>query len=155
MIMKFAKQTAPSRKRDDKGFSLIELIIVITIMAILTALLAPQLLRYVEQSRQARDRANVDTVYHAFQIACTSESVTITPGNIVYQNDGRLTGIGPTLGAQIEQLFGYKYETGNVVRGLPPLTSKLYQGVNIAFNFKWNDSAKKEYVIVTFTHPAS
>ena len=36
------------KQRNDKGFSLIELIIVITIMAILTAMLAPQLLRYVE-----------------------------------------------------------------------------------------------------------
>jgi len=36
------------KKRNNKGFSLIELVIVITIMVILTALLAPQLLRYVE-----------------------------------------------------------------------------------------------------------
>jgi len=38
-------------KEGNKGFSLIELIIVVTIMTVLTTVLAPALLRYVEQSR--------------------------------------------------------------------------------------------------------
>ena len=45
MVNFLAQKTALTRKKNNKGFSLIELVIVITIMAILTALLAPQLLR--------------------------------------------------------------------------------------------------------------
>ncbi len=35
----------------NKGFSLVELIIVIAIMAVLVGVLAPQFIKYVEQSR--------------------------------------------------------------------------------------------------------
>lgn len=42
-------------KMNDKGFSLVELIIVIAIMAVLVVVLAPQYLKYVERSRNSTD----------------------------------------------------------------------------------------------------
>ena len=57
----------------NKGFSLVELIIVIAIMAVLTALLAPQFLKYVEKSRLARDEQNIEEIYRAMQVALTDE----------------------------------------------------------------------------------
>ena len=38
-----------------KGFSLVELIVVIAIMAVMVAVLAPSLLQYVERSRAQKD----------------------------------------------------------------------------------------------------
>ena len=43
------------KKMNNKGFSLVELIIVIAIMAILVVVLAPQYLKYVEKSRNSTD----------------------------------------------------------------------------------------------------
>lgn len=45
-------------RMNDKGFSLVELIIVIAIMAILIVVLAPQYLKYVERSRNSTDLQN-------------------------------------------------------------------------------------------------
>lgn len=62
-------------KRRNRGFSLVELIIVIAIMAVLTATLAPQLLRYVERSRFAKDNANIDEMERAVALAITDETI--------------------------------------------------------------------------------
>ena len=44
--------------KDDAGFSLIELIVVMTIMAVLVGVLAPQFLKYVNNARVATDIDN-------------------------------------------------------------------------------------------------
>lgn len=46
------------RKLNNKGFSLVELIIVIAIMAVLIGLLAPQFIKYVQRSKYSTDVKN-------------------------------------------------------------------------------------------------
>lgn len=53
----------------NKGFSLVELIIVIAIMAILVGVMAPQLLRYVERTRVSSDTQLADSVRTAVRTA--------------------------------------------------------------------------------------
>ena len=55
------------KKMNNKGFSLVELIIVIAIMAILVGVLAPQFIKYVEKSRIATDMQNVQSVKTAVE----------------------------------------------------------------------------------------
>ena len=45
----------------NKGFSLVELIIVIAIMAVLIGVMAPIMFKYVEKSKEAKDISNLDT----------------------------------------------------------------------------------------------
>lgn len=52
---------------NNKGFSLVELIIVIAIMAILIVVLAPQYLKYVERSRNSTDLQNATTMKTAIE----------------------------------------------------------------------------------------
>ena len=53
-------------KKNDKGFSLVELIIVIAIMAVLIGILAPQFIKYVEQSRRSKDIQNAERLRETF-----------------------------------------------------------------------------------------
>ena len=55
--------------RSGGGFSLIELIIAIAILVILTGLLAPNILRYVEKSREAKDLQTLDTLREEITLA--------------------------------------------------------------------------------------
>ena len=55
-------------KMNDKGFSLVELIIVIAIMAVLVVVLAPQYLKYVERSRNSTDLQNAPAAVTACQV---------------------------------------------------------------------------------------
>ena len=51
--------------KSNKGFSLVELIIVIAIMAILVGVLAPQYIKYVERSRSSMDQNTASAVMGA------------------------------------------------------------------------------------------
>lgn len=50
---------------NNKGFSLVELIIVIAIMAVLIGVLAPQFIKYVEKSKESVDVTIMDNAYEA------------------------------------------------------------------------------------------
>ncbi len=55
------------KKTNNKGFSLVELIVVIAIMAVLVVAVAPQFLKYVERARKSTDVQTVATVVTSIQ----------------------------------------------------------------------------------------
>ena len=65
------------KKNDNKGFSLVELIIVVAILAILVGLLAPQYLKYVEKSRKSADASNLDEMVRAIQVYAADAEETL------------------------------------------------------------------------------
>lgn len=84
-------------KMNDKGFSLVELIIVIAIMAVLIVVLAPQYLKYVERSRNSTDLQNATEIVTALQVYGSdpeaTESIPATEFSITISNaDVALTG---------------------------------------------------------------
>lgn len=56
------------QKKNNMGFSLVELIVVIAIMIVLVAVLAPVFTKYVEQSRRATDVQNANTIAEAILV---------------------------------------------------------------------------------------
>lgn len=82
-MLKFLKD----KKKDNKGFTLVELVIVVAILAILVGILAPQYTKYVEKSRKAADAANLENLVTAFKTAVSdgddkvaADTYTITIG---------------------------------------------------------------------------
>ena len=88
-MFKFLKE----KKKDNKGFTLVELVVVIAILAILVGLLAPQYTRYVEKARKSADVSNMDELVRAVQVyavdgATDTKSAAATNITIQLTKDG-------------------------------------------------------------------
>ncbi len=62
--------------KNNKGFSLVELIIVIAIMAVLVGVMAPQYIKYVEKSRISTDDSNASSLLSNVTTALANEEAT-------------------------------------------------------------------------------
>ena len=68
------------KKKNNKGFSLVELIVVIAIMAVLMVVLAPAMLRYVEKTRVQKDDSATSEVANALELALAQEDIYAEAG---------------------------------------------------------------------------
>lgn len=89
-------------KRKNKGFSLIELIIAIAILVILTGLLAPQFMKYIERAKQAKGIQTLDSINNGVQVAyidALTDSIDnkATVQQIVINRGETMGGINTTL----------------------------------------------------------
>lgn len=80
------------RKKDNKGFTLVELIIVIAILAILVGLLAPQYMKYVEKSRKSTDVSNLERLVEAVKVASADTDYNIPAATYTITISGGTSG---------------------------------------------------------------
>ena len=97
------------KKTNNKGFSLVELIIVIAIMAILVGVLAPQYIKYVEKSRKSADLDIADGVYSAVQTALTDSDYTINTSATVVVTSTGITAADSGMQTALTDYFGAKW----------------------------------------------
>lgn len=65
-----------NKKKNNKGFTLVELVIVVAILAILVGLLAPQYAKYIEKSRQSADVNNMEELVKAIEVYSVDRATT-------------------------------------------------------------------------------
>lgn len=68
-----------SNPKCNNGFSLIELIITVAIIGILIAVLAPQFIKYIERSKEGKDKEVAGVVQHAVTVAMSDVSINDRP----------------------------------------------------------------------------
>lgn len=68
------------KKKDNKGFTLVELVIVVAILAILVGLLAPQYTKYVEKSRKSADASNLEEIVKELKVVASDPQYSVQAG---------------------------------------------------------------------------
>lgn len=123
-------------KKNNQGFSLVELIIVIAIMAVLVGVLAPQFIKYVESSRQSTDIDNVQSLKSSVESYVADK--LITSGNFeITVNGGNASVSGTGIAAETNEL-GITDTAGSL-----KLKSSAWPNVTWTYNtstFKWTGS---------------
>lgn len=92
----------------NKGFSLVELIIVIAIMAVLVGVLAPQYIKYLDKSKISADKQLTDSIRQAMTTTMLDPEITDAPAK---SSNGDIIGGSPaTIGAT-----GYWHEVYSIL----------------------------------------
>ncbi len=107
-------------KKNNKGFSLVELIIVIAIMAILAGALAPALIKYINKSRRSADISNADTIRTACQTAMSDEEAMVAIG----------TGVTGASVSDLKSSYGAFSTEISSILGNSTITSKYFDKGN-------------------------
>ena len=107
------------KKMNNKGFSLVELIVVIAIMAVLVGVLAPQFIKYVESSRRSTDVQNAETIRSAVLADIA---------------DGKITGSGSSSTCT-------STTSGTIPSSLGEVPKTKGNKVSVGDDFKWNWNA--------------
>ena len=113
------------KQKNNKGFSLVELIVVIAIMAVLVGVLAPQLIKYVEKSREATDIQNCDSIATTLKTYYSDkEGAPATIKVTVSKNADPVIDPLTDTGLETTRLKGTKW-TGNIVITYTSATGKI------------------------------
>lgn len=122
------------KKLNNKGFSLVELIVVIAIMAILAVTLAPRLTAYVEKSRKASDGEVVNAVMTATRLGVLEEDIKA-------DFDALLTAGSDTIDLVADDIYttadGKTFTKGTA---LDEFSAQLYEIVGEEFTLKSADT---------------
>jgi type IV pilus assembly protein PilA len=98
------------KKMNNKGFSLIELIIVIAIMAILVAIIAPNLTKYLGKSKKNTDKKNADEIASNLQTAITNynleHNTLLASDSCTWGTDGKAAFSDTDFNAEVDQTVG-------------------------------------------------
>lgn len=110
------------KKKNNKGFTLVELIVVIVILAILAALLVPALVGWIDKAREKSYAVEARTVYLAAQTLVSENYLTSA-----YDVKSDITNVAELSGVKVDSINSVTFDTGNAAK------EKTIIGISVTF----------------------
>ncbi|MGN0370885.1 MAG: type II secretion system protein [Butyrivibrio sp.] len=127
------------KKKNNKGFSLVELIVVVAIMAVLLGVLVPTLVRHIESSRLSKDKKNLDELRVAMEVALANEEFAdIECTDLAIGSDDSVDISGKTFDSTeaTNTAFINEVKSNFSNKSTVTLTSKLKKGCEVTVTIK-------------------
>lgn len=105
-------------KSTKKGFTLVELIVVLVILAVLAAMLVPALVGYIDRARDEKEFQTAATIYGAAQAVVTekyAKDSSLAAGTITQSNSAVLKLAGVDTNAV--STFTFSYGSNYIITG--------------------------------------
>ena len=134
-------------KKTNKGFSMVELIIVIAIMAILAGALAPALIKYINKSRISSDIQTAQTIATAVQTALSNETGYDEAASLgsSYNSLSIVCSTGSVFGSLVTDTLGGSVPTVKSKKCMAKnASSNTYSGANFEVKISGNDVIVRE-----------
>lgn len=127
-------------RSNDKGFSLVELIVVIAIMVVLIAVLGATILKHVDNSRYGKDMSALDSLHTAMKVY-VADTYTVFPSDTeVVTLKELIVGDGATKYDVSNVIAPMLLETFNVTKSGDTVTGCTFKGESKMFkDIDWND----------------
>ena len=126
------------KKTNNKGFSLVELIVVIAIMAVLIAVLAPTYLRFVEKSRNSTDMQNASQIISAVQVWAIDAGTSGTDAQMLKQGTYTITVTATGANTSAEPIKAALDNAGLVASNIKCVSKTMWTSYTLTFTVKSN-----------------
>lgn len=136
-------------KGNNRGFSLVELIIVVTIMSVLMIVLVPAMLRHVEKTRVTKDESAVAEVLKVTELALTDDKLYTEAGGVditvTVKDDTELSVVCGT-GADPNAAGNLKADIQATIGDKIRFSSARYKGKTFTLYFEY-DEDRQAYIV--------
>ena len=127
------------KKSNKKGFTIMEMLIVVAIIAVLAAIAIPTFNGALTKSKEAADIANIRAAYAEVQVEVLTNDVSATETEFIKALTGKATGgtVGDVLNYTGKYTFTAATTTGTVTPAKVTYTAEKLKNKDGTGNFTW------------------